>query len=335
MNLWLTTFAVACALAAQSPKYGVGRPPAADEIRSLGAAIAPDGGGLPEGSGTVAAGREVYTAHCARCHGANAEGGIAAALTGGQGTLATAKPVKTVGSFWPYSTTVWDYVNRAMPFDRPGVLKAGEVYAVVAYILNINGIIRNDETMDARSLPKVKMPNRDGFVADPRPDVGNGVGNIVGQINSTAGAQSPDDLAKQFAGMWRLVSNPQRLADGTTRENSNGVAYAFFDANAGHMCYLTMNPDRPVWKADTRPTADEALSAIKGYGAYCATIEIHAKEGLMVRRYEINLTPNAVGKTTRRWYTFQGTNRLSLRVDAAELNAPVVETTFIWERVVK
>lgn len=326
VKVCLSGFAVACALAAQSPKYGVGRPPVQDEIRSLGVAIAPDGGGLPEGSGTVAAGREVYTAHCARCHGANAEGGIAAALTGGQGSLATAKPVKTVGSFWPYSTTVWDYVNRAMPFDRPGVLKAGEVYAVVAYVLNINGIIRNDEVMDARSLPKVKMPNRDGFVGDPRPDVGNGAG---------AGAQSPDDLARQFAGMWRLASNPQRLADGTTRESSNGIAYAFFDANAGHMCYLTMNPDRPLWKSETRPTPEEALSAIKGYGAYCATIEIHAKEGLMVRRYEINQTPNAVGKTTRRRYTFQGTNRLSLRVDDAELNPPVVESTYIWERVVK
>ena len=91
---------------------------------------------------------------------------------GGQGTLNTAKPLKTVGSYWPYATTVWDFINRAMPFDRPGSLKPPEVYAVVAYILNLNGIIGNDQVMDAKSLPKVKMPNRDGFVADPRPDVG-------------------------------------------------------------------------------------------------------------------------------------------------------------------
>ena len=91
---------------------------------------------------------------------------------GGQGTLATAKPLKTVGSYWPYATTVWDYINRAMPFDQPGLLKPPEVYAVVAYILNLNGIIANDQVMDAKSLPKVRMPNRDGFVADPRPDVG-------------------------------------------------------------------------------------------------------------------------------------------------------------------
>jgi S-disulfanyl-L-cysteine oxidoreductase SoxD len=92
---------------------------------------------------------------------------------GGQGTLATAKPLKTVGSFWPYATTVWDYVNRAMPFDQPGLLKPPQVYAVVAYLLNLNGIIGAADVMDARTLPKVKMPNRDGFVPDPRPDVGN------------------------------------------------------------------------------------------------------------------------------------------------------------------
>ncbi len=163
---------VAAAASAQSPKYGVGRPPTADEMRGLSAAIAPDGGGLPEGSGTPTAGREVFAALCARCHGEKAEGGIGPVLVGGQGTLATAKPLKTVGSFWPYATTVWDYVNRAMPFDRPGTLKPPQVYAVVAYILNLTGIIGNDQVIDAKSLPKVKMPNRDGFVPDPRPDVG-------------------------------------------------------------------------------------------------------------------------------------------------------------------
>ena len=160
------------ALAAQAPKYGVGQPATPEQIRALGLAIAPDGTGLPEGSGTPAAGREVFATACARCHGEKAEGNIGPALVGGQGSLATAKPVKTVGSYWPYATTVWDYVNRAMPFDKPGLLKPGEVYAVVAYILNLNGIIGPGETMDAKTLPKVKMPNRDGFVADPRPDVG-------------------------------------------------------------------------------------------------------------------------------------------------------------------
>jgi len=141
-------------------------------MRGLGTAIAPDGTGLPEGSGTVAAGREIFAAKCAKCHGEKAQGDVGPALVGGQGTLNTAKPLKTVGSYWPYATTVWDYVNRAMPFDQPGLLKPPEVYAVVAYILNLNGIVANDQVMDAKSLPKVKMPNRNGFVADPRPDVG-------------------------------------------------------------------------------------------------------------------------------------------------------------------
>jgi cytochrome c len=173
--MWTLSIAMvmaAASLAAQSPKYGVGQPATPEQIRSLGAMIAPDGTGLPEGSGTVAAGREIFVANCVRCHGEKGVGDIGPPLVGGQGTLATAKPLKTVGSFWPYATTLWDYINRAMPFDKPGLLKPSEVYAVAAYILNLNGIIESSQIMDAKSLPKVKMPNRDGFVADPRPDVG-------------------------------------------------------------------------------------------------------------------------------------------------------------------
>jgi mono/diheme cytochrome c family protein len=164
--LWL---AAAVPLVAQSPTYGVGRPPTPEDIRALGSAIAPDGGGLPEGSGTVAAGREVFAAQCSRCHGPNGEGNVGPILVGGQGTLASPKPLKTVGSYWPYATTLWDYINRAMPFDQPGLLKPPEVYAAVAYVLNLNGIIREDQVIDATSLPKIVMPNRNGFILDPRP----------------------------------------------------------------------------------------------------------------------------------------------------------------------
>jgi cytochrome c len=163
--------ATAATVSAQSPRYGVGRPPTPEEIRERGSAIAPDGTGLPPGSGTAASGRELFAAQCARCHGPDGEGGAGARLVGGQGTLATPRPLKTVGSFWPYATTLWDYVNRAMPFDKPGLLSPPEVYGAVAYVLHLNGIIREDQVMDATSLPKVRMPNRDGFVADPRPDV--------------------------------------------------------------------------------------------------------------------------------------------------------------------
>lgn len=172
LSIAALVWAAAVTLAAQSPASGVGRPATPDEIRDLGAAIAPDGGGLPPGSGTAIAGREIFAARCAKCHGEKALGDVGPTLVGGRGTLQTARPLKTVGSFWPYATTVWDYVNRAMPFDEPGLLKPPDVYAVVAYILNLNGIIASDAVMDAQSLPKVRMPNRDGFVADPRPDVG-------------------------------------------------------------------------------------------------------------------------------------------------------------------
>ena len=165
----MLVLAGAVPLAAQSPTFGVGRPATPEEIRNLGAAIAPDGSGLPEGSGTVAAGREVFAAQCSRCHGPKGEGDVGPALVGGQGTLRTARPLKTVGSYWPYATTLWDFINRAMPFDQPGLLKPPEVYAVVAYVLSLNGIIADAGVMDAKSLPKVRMPNRDGFVADPRP----------------------------------------------------------------------------------------------------------------------------------------------------------------------
>jgi S-disulfanyl-L-cysteine oxidoreductase SoxD len=162
-KLSLMMLGAAATLTAQSPKYGVGRPVTPAQIHDLGTAIAPDGSRLPEGSGTVAAGREVFSARCSKCHGEKAEGAVGPTLVGGQGTLATAKPLKTAGSYWPYATTVWDYINRAMPFDQPGLLKAPEVYGVVAYILNLSGIIGNDPVMDAKSLPKVKMPNSDGF----------------------------------------------------------------------------------------------------------------------------------------------------------------------------
>jgi S-disulfanyl-L-cysteine oxidoreductase SoxD len=170
--LLLAMLVTAAAIAAQSPKYGVGRPPTPEEIRALGSAVAPDGTGLPDGSGTVSAGRELFAARCSRCHGPNGEGDVGPRLVGGQGTLATPRPLKTVGSFWPYATTLWDYINRAMPFDQPGLLTPSEVYAAAAYVLNLNGIVDAGAVMNATTLPKVKMPNRDGFVADPRPDVG-------------------------------------------------------------------------------------------------------------------------------------------------------------------
>ena len=155
---------------AQSPRYNVGRAPTPDEVKAWDIAIGPDGKELPPGRGTVPRGKVVYVEQCARCHGATAIEGPESPLVGGRGTLATAKPVKTVGSYWPYATTLFDYINRAMPFDRPTVLSADDVYAVTGYLLNLNGIITEQDVMDAKTLTAVRMPNRDGFVPDPRPD---------------------------------------------------------------------------------------------------------------------------------------------------------------------
>jgi cytochrome c len=156
------------ALWGEGAKYGIGRTPTPEQVKAWDISIGPDGAGLPEGSGTAVEGQEVYQRRCERCHGANAAGGDEAPLAGGQGSLATPKPLKTVGSYWPYATTLWDYTNRAMPFKNPGMLTPSQVYAVVAYILHRNGIIGEKDVMNAKTLPQVRMPNRDGFIPDPR-----------------------------------------------------------------------------------------------------------------------------------------------------------------------
>lgn len=165
---------VASALAAraQSPTYHVGRAATPDEINAIDIDVRPDGRGLVAGRGTAAEGKAVFAARCVTCHGATGREGPQDVLVGGRGTLSTPKPLKTVGSFWPYATTVWDYVHRAMPFDRPGTLSVDEVYSVTAYVLFLNGIVGEQDVLDEHSLPKIVMPNRDGFVADPRPDTG-------------------------------------------------------------------------------------------------------------------------------------------------------------------
>jgi S-disulfanyl-L-cysteine oxidoreductase SoxD len=158
--------------AAQLPTYGVGRPPTVEEGKAWDLTIPPDGQGLPPGSGTAALGKPIYVERCASCHGETGEDPKYSRLVGGQGTLATAQPVRSIGSFWQYATTLWSYIRRAQPFDEPGSLTADQVYAVTAYLLFLNGIIGEQEVMDAQTLPLVQMPNRDGFVPDPRPDVG-------------------------------------------------------------------------------------------------------------------------------------------------------------------
>lgn len=152
---------------------GIGRAATPQEIAKIDIDVRPDGKGLPDGKGTSAEGAKIYTAKCQSCHGANGMGGSADRLvdreSGKNWDFATnAKLVKTVGNYWPYATTLFDYTNRAMPFMQPGTLSADETYSLVAYILALNKIIPDDAVMDRTTLPAVKMPSKDRFVVDNR-----------------------------------------------------------------------------------------------------------------------------------------------------------------------
>jgi len=171
--LLLLFAASSVALAQEGGRYGFGSPASEKELAQFVSPL-PDGRGLPPGSASVQAGKELYVAQCAACHGPNLEGGQGDRLIGGRGSLAgndPAKgPIKTVESYWPYATTLFDYIKRAMPFTAPGSLSNDQVYAVCAYILSQAKIVPESSTLDARSLAAVKMPNRDGFVPDARPE---------------------------------------------------------------------------------------------------------------------------------------------------------------------
>jgi len=160
--------------------YGFGKPASAEEIAGWDIDVRPDGTGLPAGRGTVAQGQEIYDAKCASCHGTFGESTDYLPLAGGVGTLASSQPMRTTGSKLNYATTLFDYIRRAMPFTNPKSLTDDEVYAVTAYVLNLNDILPADAALDRESLPRVRMPNRDGFTTehgfmrkDGKPDTHN------------------------------------------------------------------------------------------------------------------------------------------------------------------
>lgn len=175
-GLLVGMFFCAPAFAQNAPgHYGFGTEIKAPDLAKF-YSIPPDGRGLPQGSGNATAGAKVYAESCAACHGDKLQGnpqkGIGGdRLLGGRGTLATPTPIKTVESYWPYATTLFDYVKRAMPFTAPGTMDDNDIYSVVAYILSEAKIIKNTDVMNASTLPKVAMPNRDGFIPDARPEL--------------------------------------------------------------------------------------------------------------------------------------------------------------------
>jgi cytochrome c5 len=161
-------------------RFEFGTPVTEQDISAVAIAIPADGAGLPMGSGDYMKGKAVYERQCAACHGTDLMGvtglpnmpaGAQLRLIGGRGTLASKNPVMTVESYWPYATTLFDYIRRAMPFAAPGSLSADETYAVSAYLLTEAKIIDKSMVLDAKTLPLIEMPNRDGFVPDPRPEM--------------------------------------------------------------------------------------------------------------------------------------------------------------------
>ena len=166
-------------IAAQAPSpqppssFGFGTEPTSEELSNFFSPL-PDGRGLPDGSGSVERGKAVYASQCLACHGDQLQGGLGDRLVGGRDTLVQREsvkaPVKTVESYWPYATTLFDYIKRAMPLLEPGSMTNDDVYAVSAYILSRAGIVPADAVLDRKSLAQVQMPNRDGFIPDPRPE---------------------------------------------------------------------------------------------------------------------------------------------------------------------
>ncbi len=159
----------AAASAQEAGPLGLGRPATPDELAAWDIDVRPDGKGLPEGRGDVLTGEELYTELCAACHGDFGEGtGRLPALAGGEGTLTDEFPVKTVGSFWPYLSTVWDYVHRTMPYGNSQSLSDDEVYALTAYILYLNDLVDEDFELSRENLPAIRLPNEGGFIMDDR-----------------------------------------------------------------------------------------------------------------------------------------------------------------------
>lgn len=161
-------------LAEQTAPLGIGKPATPAMIKGWDIDIRPDGLGLPKGSGSVADGEPLYEQKCALCHGSFGEGeGRWPKLAGGEDTLTDQRPEKTVGSYWPYASTLWDYIHRAMPFNAPQSLSDDEVYAITAYVLNLNDIVDDEFVLNQNNLADIEMPNKDGFIVDKRPDVTN------------------------------------------------------------------------------------------------------------------------------------------------------------------
>ena len=187
---------LAACVAVAAPQLGQEATP--EEVADWDISIPPDGRGLPPGRGDVGQGASVYAEKCETCHGESGSGGLGGALAGGVGSLASESPTKTVNSYWPYATTLFDYIRRAMPLQAPQSLTSEEIYAVSAYILSLDGIVAEDAVLDAASLPEVRMRNRDGFVSYWPPEPSSG-GEVL------PAAAEPAEAEEENVPWWRRL----------------------------------------------------------------------------------------------------------------------------------
>lgn len=242
--------------------FGIGKTATDEEIAGWDIDIRPDGMGLPEGSGSVEDGEMLYEGKCASCHGSFGEGvGRNPILAGGEGTLTSERPEKTVGSYWPYASTLWDYIHRAMPFPQPQSMSDEEVYAITAYVLYLNDLVEDDFVLTADNLASVEMPNKDGFFFDDRPDTSN--------TACMKDCKDPDSV--------RIVSEPEMVTlqiqeeQEVTEESVSGGEKIYQQACA--MCHATgvagapLTGDANVWAGRIEQGRDKLLnSSLQGIG---------------------------------------------------------------------
>jgi cytochrome c len=239
---WLLLTWGALAVAADQ-RYGLGRAPTPAELAAWNDDVRGDGRGLPSGQGSVAQGSVIYDGKCASCHGDFGEGnGRMPVLAGGRGSLTADRPIPTVGSYWPYAPTLFDYIRRAMPFSEPESLSNDEVYAVTAYVLNMNDIVPKNAVLDARSLSAIVMPNRNGFVPDPRPDVHN----VACMSRCKAGpVKVTSDLAKALGVTPGASPAPVALVANSTDAAKGPVTFAQIQPIIAQRC-ATCHSRRPT-----------------------------------------------------------------------------------------
>lgn len=243
--------------------YGIGKSATAEEIVGWDIDIRPDGKGLPPGSGSVEDGEMMYETKCASCHGSFGEGvGRYPVLSGGEGTLTEDRPEKTVGSYWPYASTLWDYIHRAMPFTAPQSMTDEEVYAITAYVLYLNDLVEDDFVLTADNLASIEMPNQDGFFFDDRPDTNN--------TECMKDCKDPDSieiLSEPEIATLQVVEEEEVVAEVVTG-GEKVYQQACQLCHAAAVAGAPMTGDASAWEERLAKGRDMLLtSAIQGIGA--------------------------------------------------------------------